>query len=832
MDKRIEESRGGQTAELEVQYRLLQAILHTVDLQQRLKILLEEMLGFAGLDKGAVYLTFRDRLLIKTHKDLPEGLLAEISDLALGAIPWVQEKTLWQEGFSKALPQAERVARRYGIRSWLWLPLRVEGRLLGAVVLFASQPEAFSKEKVESLEKMADSVSLAVENARLYNESQERLARLVTLREIDRAISANLSLDDIIQVVLEKVIPHMAVDAVGVSLMDWERKRTILAHMLLPSGVRIEGEAFELSNSLLDELGIKKAAVVIYDLQSDPRVQNHRELIHRYNLRSYIGIPLVVQDEAIGVLHLFTTEPRIFDQEDLNFFATLAGQAAISVQNARLYNAALRRLTGMETLAGLTLQMQQYRDEEEMARHLLLAISKVTGVGMAAYFSYDEDSKMVRLTAHHGFKGEREGTVSARFAFPLGEEKGVVGLVAYTRKPLYLPDAQKDSRWVPLGPPIHSAYFLPLFNEDHLFGVCGVFSQELDGLSREQRALGDTFASYASMAMENAWLHMKAVAAAQDWQDTFDSMMDMVYIVDRDFTILRVNKSTAQTLRIKPEEFLTKKCYQIFHNLDHPIEVCPKVRVEKTGEAQMIELKEPFLKKTLLISCSPLEEHGGQFGRFVHVVRDVTEQRKVEGMVQQLEESLAMSFYGVTQAIAKMVEARDPYTSGHAERVSEMAVLLAQEMGLSGTDIEGIRVSGILHDIGKVSVPAELLTKPTKLTDLEVAMVQKHPLSGYEVLKDIKFPWPVAEAILQHHERLDGSGYPEGLRGAQQIGLYAQILAVADVMEAMSAHRPYRAALGLEAAVKEIKKGRGTSYSPEVVDACLRLIKSGRWPEV
>jgi PAS domain S-box-containing protein/putative nucleotidyltransferase with HDIG domain len=190
--------------------------------------------------------------------------------------------------------------------------------------------------------------------------------------------------------------------------------------------------------------------------------------------------------------------------------------------------------------------------------------------------------------------------------------------------------------------------------------------------------------------------------------------------------------------------------------------------------------------------------------------------------------SLRESLYGTVKAVARMVELRDPYTAGHQRRVAQLAHAIGKEMGLPERQVEGLRVIGYLHDIGKIAVPAEILSKPAKLTDIELAMVRSHARTGYDTLKGLSFPWPVADALLQHHERLDGSGYPAGLK-AQDIILEAKVLMVADVVEAMATHRPYRASLGLEAAITEISSNKGRLYDPDVVDACVRLLVEQRF---
>jgi putative nucleotidyltransferase with HDIG domain len=176
------------------------------------------------------------------------------------------------------------------------------------------------------------------------------------------------------------------------------------------------------------------------------------------------------------------------------------------------------------------------------------------------------------------------------------------------------------------------------------------------------------------------------------------------------------------------------------------------------------------------------------------------------------------------QSIALIVEAKDPYTSGHQERVSHLAEAIAKEMGLTEDRQDFVRTASIIHDLGKVSVPSELLSKPTKLSELEFNIIKVHSQAGYNILKDIDFPWPVADVVLQHHERMNGSGYPHGLEG-DDIFLEARILAVADVVEAIAFHRPYRPLLGIDFALEEISRNKGILYDADAVDACLKLFQ-------
>jgi putative nucleotidyltransferase with HDIG domain len=206
--------------------------------------------------------------------------------------------------------------------------------------------------------------------------------------------------------------------------------------------------------------------------------------------------------------------------------------------------------------------------------------------------------------------------------------------------------------------------------------------------------------------------------------------------------------------------------------------------------------------------------------------QDIALRERTEEKLQRALTKLRRAMAGIIEAMASTVETRDPYTAGHQRRVSDLARAIAKEMHLTGEEVDGVRMAGVIHDLGKLSVPAEILTKPSRLTENEFTLIKGHPQVGYDILKDIEFPWPVAQIVLQHHERMDSTGYPSGL-GGEDIILEARILAVADVVEAMASHRPYRPALGVEKALAEITTHKGKLYDPRVVDACVRLLSRG-----
>jgi PAS domain S-box-containing protein len=272
--------------------------------------------------------------------------------------------------------------------------------------------------------------------------------------------------------------------------------------------------------------------------------------------------------------------------------------------------------------------------------------------------------------------------------------------------------------------------------------------------------------------------------------------------------------------RVYTEEATNKKLYQT-HNI-----------VYRTGEPGRLFdyeiIQKDGSRKILQSSFTLLKDQDGKAIGFRGIARDITELKKMEMERQKTLVQLRQSLESTIHAMAVTVESRDPYTAGHQRRVADLAYAIALEMNLDENRLTGLRMASTIHDLGKISIPSEILTKPTKLSKIEFEIVKTHAQAGYDILKDIVFPWPIARIVGEHHERIDGSGYPNGLK-EKDILLESKILTVADVVEAMASHRPYRAALGVEQALAEIIKNKNILYDGDIVDICLQLFQEKRF---
>jgi len=299
------------------------------------------------------------------------------------------------------------------------------------------------------------------------------------------------------------------------------------------------------------------------------------------------------------------------------------------------------------------------------------------------------------------------------------------------------------------------------------------------------------------------------------YRTLFENSLDAIMLTSPDGGITNVNPQACLMLGYTRKELTAITRNAVIDTTDPRFNPALEER-SRTGrfKGELIFIHKDGTRIPCEISSVIFHDSDGA-ERVSMIIRDITGRK-------QKEESLNKFINGIIEAMVLAVEARDPYTAGHQRRVALLAGAIAKEMNLPARQIEGIRLAASIHDIGKISVPSDILSKPAVLSEIEYQMVKIHPEEGYRIFKDIEFPWPLALIILQHHERIDGSGYPNGIRG-DEILLETRIVSVADVVEAISSHRPYRPAHGIDIAIEEISKNKGILYDPDIVDACIRL---------
>lgn len=475
-------------------------------------------------------------------------------------------------------------------------------------------------------------------------------------------------------------------------------------------------------------------------------------------------------------------------------------------------------------------------------RQLFIEICRIVvthgGMKMAWIGLIDESTGRI-IPAHaygHGTEYLDGIEISVRASDPHG--RGPTGTAARENRPVWLDDFPSNPATIPWRERAArygwiSSAALPICRGGKPVGALTFYSGESGWYDDEIRSLLVEMAEDISFALDklNAEKQTKSAhAALLETEQQFRSLVEQsiagAFIVQDGkfvYTNPRFNEILGYSaednlLGKEPTEFIVQRDRAAASERMRKLLAC---EVEKTEALFTVIRKDGT---TVEVGTNSSLATYLQRPAIIGLMQDISDRKMAEAQIKRYGAQLESVFMQTVGLATTLVEMRDPYTAGHVRRVADIAVAIGTEMGLDQTQLEGLRVGGYLHDVGKIVVPAEILTKPGRLTNLEYALVKNHVRAGFDILKDVDFPWPVAQIALQHHERVDGSGYPQGLKG-EEIIIEARIVALADVIESMATHRPYRPALGLDKALEEIERGAGTIYDSAVVSACLRLFR-------
>ncbi|MBN1532000.1 MAG: PAS domain S-box protein [Spirochaetes bacterium] len=326
------------------------------------------------------------------------------------------------------------------------------------------------------------------------------------------------------------------------------------------------------------------------------------------------------------------------------------------------------------------------------------------------------------------------------------------------------------------------------------------------------------------MAMERSKFDRRLRESEKKYRDLFESSKDSVCVIDTDLNLVDVNNTMTDLFGYSHNEILGMPATRIFADAGDIEGFIGAIREKGFTRDFETSMRKRDGSEIICQVTANARWRGGSISFYQAIIRDITERKRAEATIEKSYAMMEKTMFDVVQAMSVAVESRDPYTAGHQRRVSELAQAIAETMQLTEQEIMGIRLAALIHDLGKISIPAEILSKPSRLSETEFKLIMTHPEVGYNILKDIEFPWPIREIVLQHHERIDGSGYPCGLDNGEILP-ESKILAVADVTEAMASHRPYRPSLGIAAALEEITKNSGILYDRETAAACIATIR-------
>ncbi|MFZ4720948.1 MAG: PAS domain S-box protein [Ilumatobacteraceae bacterium] len=472
-------------------------------------------------------------------------------------------------------------------------------------------------------------------------------------------------------------------------------------------------------------------------------------------------------------------------------------------------------------------------DEADLYRRVCDVVVRHNGVAMAWVGGVDRAAGRIVPVASAGAGLDYVRGVDVRVATDDPRAQGPAGTAATEGRPVWIDDFPNDPRtapWRDRGAKFGwtSVASLPLRQGGEVVALLNLYSTVPDWLDGETKGLLAAMTDDISFTLERMRIAVQLEESEQRFRSLVEQSIAGAYIV-QDHRIAYANPRFKEILGYGPNDDVTGMNAMDLFAPDEQEAALERHRAMQSGEATSQEATFRAVRKdgtfVSVGSHSSIATYR-QRPAVIGLLQDIGDRKVAEAQIERYVERLESVLLQTVGVITELSSMRDPYTSNHERNVAALAVAIGHRLGLDDDRLEGLRVGGLLHDVGKIAVPAEILVKPTRLTPLELAMVREHPTVGHDLLRAIDFPWPVARVAHEHHERIDGTGYPRRLQG-EQICLEARIVAVADVVDSMSTHRPYRPSLGTEAALVEIESHVGTRYDADVVRACAEIIREG-----
>jgi PAS domain S-box-containing protein/putative nucleotidyltransferase with HDIG domain len=465
------------------------------------------------------------------------------------------------------------------------------------------------------------------------------------------------------------------------------------------------------------------------------------------------------------------------------------------------------------------------KEQMERILDLILSIPWLSIQSIGSIFVCDEVKRELLMTAHRGLA---ETLVEKCKKLPFG--RCLCGKAAMSQEIVFADCIDDRHELYFEGMTPHGHYCVPIMSSNRILGVINLYVKE----GHRRKSSEEEFLTAVANTLAGIIVRNKAQYALREREEQLLSVVqsttDAIISVNGEGRVVLWNRGAENIFGCKEAEMIGETLDVIIPGNARNIHGAALARAVSTGRlenvgrtVEVVGIAGDGREIPIELSLASWKGDGDQMF-FTGVLRDISRRKQTEMELKDNIEKLRKTMGGVIQTMAMTVEAKDPYTAGHQRRVADLARAIACEMNLDFELVDGIRMAGVVHDIGKIYVPAEILSKPGRLNEIEMSLIRLHSKVGYDILKTIEFPWPVAQIVYQHHERMDGSGYPQGLKG-EDIIMESRVICVADVVEAMTYHRPYRPALGIDVAIDEITKNSGRFYDPDVVAACIRLFK-------
>ncbi len=749
-----------------------------------------------------------------------------------------------------------RYFKQLGLDTMTTIPLQVGAQIMGVLNLGWRQRSSRPPHALEIAQQVANQLAIAIHTARLLEEERRARRTAESLQRASLALSHTLDPEEVLQTLLDELAKHVPYVSANAWLLEdgvWRPRALrgyqrfgVHEHVANRAVALNEWETFQILQRTLKPL-------LIEDTRQSPLWHEDPQMTY---IRSWMGLPLVAGGKLLGIFCLDHTQPHGFTADHLALAEALAAPAAVALQNAQLFRREQARRQELQALREASLRLTSALDLDTVIKNTVLQVARLTQSEDAHLFLFD--GKRLTLGAAY-YAGKFQSKPYSRL-----RPQGVTYTVVRTGEEILIPDARhspfyRDRPWQ------GSLVSLPLRYGDEVLGVLNVAWPHPKGYNEDILRVLRMLADHVAVALQNARLvddlrrrihelHVMARLSAALRQAP-DSQAIAAVLTREAATLLEAQAAIlTRFVDNQPAQAVIEGIYNLPSDLVGRFFNTREHGITRT----IVETGQPFVTQD--ITQDPRVQHPhwfagmgpgvgvalrtveGQVLGVLVVVRQARGRPFTEAEVSLVQtvaeiganalqrahafEALEQTFLQVVLALARAIDARDAYTGDHSARLAEWALAIADEMGLSEAEKQNLHWAALLHDIGKLGIPDEILLKPGALSPEERESMKQHPLIGAQIVGVVPRLQPVAEIIAAHHERWDGSGYPKGLKG-EEIPLGARILAVVDSYGAMVDERVYRPARSHEEAVEEIRRLRGKLYDPQVVDAFLRVVEQG-----
>ncbi len=754
------------------------------------------------------------------------------------------------------------------VRSFLSVPILSHDRMIGALMLDSLHPGSFKETDAHLLVSLAQHMAVAIENSHLFESTRRQLEELVVLNEVAGAAAETGSENALIERVTRIIGEALYLDDFGVLLVD-EAAGVLRFHPSYRgkwSEEAAKGAVIPLGQGVTGRVAVNGQPWHVPDVTREPA---YLDVGLSANMCSELCVPLKIGEKVIGVINAENAQPNAFSESDQRLLSTLASQLAIGIERARLFEDLANEQQHLELLYHLSMELAVSLNPEEVACRALRAATDAMGVNRGNILTIENGSENFQLLAVTGYDRETVNAINQRLNWTTSQ--GVSGRVVQTRTALFVPDVSRDADWVPisgLDDWVKSIVSVPLMTGDAVVGVLNLLSEELEFFKAESLPLITAIASPVALALQNArhyeGMHQRlkeleiiadtssALRTARSYNDISPILLakaveglkadtGALLLLENNalkFTTIHGETSVSTGETCPPDAGMMWQTLNSGKLLFIP-------DVSQIKELHKSALCQALMGDALSCACVPLQTTASAIGVvFLNWKKksflSAHESRLLESLAEiaanaiyrsslhmqtvQQAQDLTLAYDATIEGWSRALDLRDRETEGHSQRVTNLTLQLAQAIGVSESELEHIRRGALLHDIGKMGVPDNILLKAGALSDEEWTSMRRHPQLAYEMLSPIAYLQPALDIPFCHHEKWDGSGYPRGLKG-EEIPLTARIFAVVDVYDALTSDRPYRRAWTKRKTAAYIRQQAGIHFDPKVVDIFYKMVR-------